>query len=86
MCARLGGDEFAAIDSEHDVEFLRQKSRELEEAVKKAFEKYGLGTTISIGIYETDGSGADIDRIISLSDERMYEVKRERHSAAGKSR
>ena len=86
VCARLGGDEFAAIDSEHDVEFLRQKSRELEEAVKKAFEKYGLGTTISIGIYETDGSGADIDRIISLSDERMYEVKRERHSAAGKSR
>jgi len=81
VCARLGGDEFAAIDTEHSIEYLRERSNEFEDAVRKAFEKYGLGTTISIGIYETDGSGDDIDRIISLSDERMYEVKKLRHAA-----
>lgn len=83
VCARLGGDEFGAIDTEHDAVYLRAQSDRLEAAVKQAFEKYGLGTTMSIGIYETDGSGDDIDRIMSLSDERMYEIKRMRHASAG---
>ena len=79
ICCRLGGDEFAVIDDQIPLEELTGRCRVLEEKVLKAFEKYGLGTAISIGIYETDGSAADIDAVIRQGDRKMYEIKKLHH-------
>lgn len=79
VCFRLGGDEFAVIDDLSADEQLAEASKKLEQAVFEAFKVYGLGTTISIGIFRTDGSTDDIDKIIRQGDRRMYEVKKQHH-------
>lgn len=80
LLARLGGDEFAVIDFYSTDEEIEQKCTELESAVKNEFEKYGCETAVSIGVVYADGSVDDIDKLIQLSDARMYEEKRVHHS------
>lgn len=79
VCFRLGGDEFAVIDEENSAAELTFQSKLLEDAVYEAFKVYGQGTTISIGILETDGSTDDIDKIIRQGDIKMYEAKKLHH-------
>jgi|GEM_PF-2579422 len=76
LLARLGGDEFAVIDFYSTDEEIEQKCTELESAVKNEFEKYGCETAVSIGVVYADGSVDDIDKLIQLSDARMYEEKK----------
>ena len=81
-CYRLGGDEFAAIDEERSLGMLEEQCRMLEAAVRDAFEQYGFGTGISIGLSQSSGASEDIDSIFRKSDEMMYEVKSRHHRKA----
>ncbi len=79
LIARLGGDEFAAIDFVSSKQEIDEKCRKLEDEIKKAFEKYGCGTSVSIGTVFADGSVDDIDKLMQQGDARMYEKKRKNH-------
>ncbi|MBR1822021.1 MAG: diguanylate cyclase, partial [Clostridia bacterium] len=50
-------------------------------ASQSAFEKYGCGTSVSIGVAHTDGGSLDIDSLIYESDAGMYAEKKRHHGA-----
>ena len=81
VCFRLGGDEFAVIDDKTSAEELAAHCKNLETDIREAFEKYGFGTGISIGVSESSDAPDDIDNIFRKSDEKMYEIKKKHHDA-----
>ena len=73
--ARLGGDEFC-------IYYRGEKNPiALRLAIQSAFEKYGCGTSVSIGVAHTDGGSLDIDSLIYESDAGMYAEKKRHHGA-----
>lgn len=79
VIARLGGDEFAVIDHCADENKVASRCESLEKAVEQAFEKYGCGTAVSIGVVFSDGSTDDVDKLLQKSDVKMYSEKKVHH-------
>ncbi len=80
---RLGGDEFALVLERYlDKKEIEEYISELEDTVRKRFEKNGTFVTVSVGTARTDGSDTDIDAFIHEGDVSMYKVKELHHSRA----
>lgn len=76
VCVRVGGDEMLAlIMGECDTQSIVSG---IEETLRRYSSEYGFTVSASIGIntciYE---DGMDITKVISVADERMYDMKRE---------
>lgn len=76
VVARIGGDEFTIFfpaTDQHAVKFVMLK---LKEQLRVLSEKNNWPTTFSIGVITCTDTQCDLDRLISLADKLMYEVKR----------
>jgi diguanylate cyclase len=80
--ARLGGDEFGVIlcpvDTTYGIETAIARI-ELEIASPFRFEEHHLQISASIGAAHFPDEGEEIERLIELADQRMYDVKRRHH-------
>lgn len=83
IVSRLGGDEFAAfIIGLGDSERLRYLVKRISESAFEDFDSTQfidekVTPTVSIGVSFTDHSDTEIDELYALSDEALYETKRQ---------
>lgn len=86
--ARLGGDEFGIIlcpvDTTYGIETAMARI-EREMALPFRFEEHHLQLSASIGAARFPDEGKEIERLIELADQRMYDVKRRHHRERGHS-
>jgi diguanylate cyclase (GGDEF)-like protein/putative nucleotidyltransferase with HDIG domain len=80
--ARVGGDEFVVVLSGINSRGLQEKTRVLAEIIEQAgIEACSgqkiLGSSIGEAFYPTDGK--DVEALLSVADQRMYQVKRKHH-------
>jgi len=76
VAARLGGDEFVLLlpdTDEHNCEIMIKR---IEAATKQTFEENFWRISVSIGKSTKIGKTKDVDWVIRLADENMYEVKK----------
>lgn len=78
LTARLGGDEFVlAIPDVHDMDSLSTRARKLLGALGAQIDIggtiTGVGASIGISVYPTDGDS--VDALIKFADSAMYQVK-----------
>ena len=86
VSARLGGDEFAlVVDGILSDEDIKGYSLNLESTIQRIFTADGLPVTMSIGITTHDGANTDVDELMHLGDQKMYEVKKSHHEEDNKS-
>ncbi len=74
VVGRIGGDEFIVIVYNCKKEALFKRLERIREIIEGAFRKYDL--SVSYGIVTVPSEGTDINLILKLADERMYEMKR----------
>lgn len=81
VSARLGGDEFAlVIEGVLSEEDIKGYSLNLESTIQRIFTADGLPVTMSIGVATYDGKGMDVDDLMHLGDQKMYDVKKRHHN------
>ena len=78
LTARLGGDEFVlAIPDVNDIDSLSTRARRLLSALGAPIDlggtSSGVGASIGISVYPTDGD--TVDALIKFADSAMYQVK-----------
>lgn len=73
--SRLGGDEFGILSAEAAIPLL-QASIAKQFMPPLVFEQHSLQLCISYGYASTTKDGADIEQLMELADQRMYEMKR----------
>ena len=75
ICVRAGGDELLGVMlGEYDV---AQITGDIERNLKSASHDFGFRVSASVGVFTTIyEAGMDITKVISVADERMYEIKR----------
>lgn len=81
---RLGGDEFlicATIDNDNDIENIidiitEKLTKSIEKAIK--FEDIDLFVSTSIGVAQSNHDGHNINDLIEIADQRMYDQKKSR--------
>jgi diguanylate cyclase (GGDEF)-like protein len=78
---RIGGDEFLVLCAGIEQEVMLKKVEELKEAMKRRNTSMALGC-----VWSTDSSEKNIDKLMIVADERMYEDKRARYAKTGESR
>jgi len=71
--SRFGGDEFIVVLRDIPKEEMEKILNQLQKRIKEIFSKFKL--SISYGIAEVSESNNSIDKLISLADKRMYEMK-----------
>jgi len=76
VAARLGGDEFVLLLPDTDEPTCEIMIKRIEAATKEAFDENLWKISISIGKSTKIGKTKDVDWVIRLADENMYEVKR----------
>jgi diguanylate cyclase (GGDEF)-like protein len=76
IIARLGGDEFAVLLPETGPEPAWIVLRKLHNAIRIAMEETGWPVTASIGAVSCVAPPADVDELVRLADQLMYDVKR----------
>jgi len=76
VIARLGGDEFAVLLPETGPEPAWIVLRKLHNAVRIALAEAGWPVTASIGAVTCVVPPADVDELVRLADQLMYDVKR----------
>jgi diguanylate cyclase (GGDEF)-like protein len=76
VAARLGGDEFVLLLPETDEQSCEVMIKRVEAATKQAFEEQFWQISISIGKSTKIGKTKDVDWVIRLADENMYEAKK----------
>ncbi|MCR5403497.1 MAG: GGDEF domain-containing protein [Butyrivibrio sp.] len=76
VCVRVGGDEMLAlILGECDIDRI---SKDFNEILEKYSDEYGFRVSASIGTHSTIfDKSIDMNKVVSLADGRMYEMKRE---------
>jgi cyclic di-GMP phosphodiesterase Gmr len=83
VAARLGGDEFVLLFRGADPGRLDEKSRELQEQMRRPFTIDGLRLHVGISIGGTIGRpGDDPDALVTEADVAMYDQKRLRRHRA----
>ena len=85
VVARLGGDEFAVILAHVDrKESVARVVQDIEQSISAPYTVKGeavtIGASIGASVYPDDGE--DIDQLIALSDQRMYDNKKARKKTA----
>ena len=73
--ARLGGDEFAVLLTNIDQEQAKSITERLQSALLQKMKYNEWGITFSIGVLTVLSMPESPDRLVSLSDALMYEVK-----------
>ncbi len=76
VAARLGGDEFVLLLPDTDEQACEVMIKRIEAATKQAFEEQFWQVTLSIGKSTKIGKTKDVDSVIRLADENMYEAKK----------
>ena len=76
VIARLGGDEFVLLLPDTDEQSCEVMIKRIEAATKQAFEEQFWQVTLSIGKSTKIGKTKDVDWVIRLADENMYEAKK----------
>ncbi len=74
VVGRVGGDEFIVIVYDCRKEALLKRLERIKRIIETTFRKYGL--SVSYGVVAVPSEGTDINLILKLADERMYEMKR----------
>ncbi len=82
LVCRQGGDEFIVLSREVNTDRVRQRARELLQALLQPFEigdyAFRIGASIGISLYPEDGE--DFDSLFSAADSAMYEAKKRKNS------
>jgi diguanylate cyclase (GGDEF)-like protein len=73
--ARLGGDEFAILLTDIDQEYARPIAERLQSSLLKKMKYNEWGITFSIGVLTVLSMPDSPDKLVSLTDALMYEVK-----------
>ena len=75
ICVRTGGDELLSlIVGDCNVDSIQ---KDIKEKMAEYSKTYGFDVSASVGVYSTIyESGMDINKVINIADERMYEMKR----------
>lgn len=76
VAARLGGDEFVLLLPDTDEQACEVMIKRIEAATKQAFEEQFWQVSVSIGKSTKIGKTKDVDSVIHLADENMYEAKK----------
>ena len=76
VAARLGGDEFVLLLPDTDEQSCEVMIQRIEAATKQAFEEQFWQVSVSIGKSTKIGKTKDVDSVIRLADENMYEAKK----------
>lgn len=76
VAARQGGDEFVLLLPDTDEQNCEIMIKRIEAATKQAFEENFWRISVSIGKSTKIGKTKDVDWVIRLADENMYEVKK----------
>lgn len=76
VAARLGGDEFVLLLPDTDEQSCEVMIKRVEAATKQAFDEQFWQISISIGKSTKIGKTKDVDWVIRLADENMYEAKK----------
>ena len=76
VTARLGGDEFVLLLPDTDEQSCEVMIKRIEAATKQAFDEQFWQISISIGKSTKIGRTKDVDWVIRLADENMYETKK----------
>ncbi len=80
--ARIGGDEFVTVVSGISSRGLQEKTRVLAAMIEEAGRQACNGETIlgaSIGEAFYPADAKDVETLLSVADQRMYQVKRQHH-------
>jgi diguanylate cyclase (GGDEF)-like protein len=75
VVARIGGDEFAIFLPETDSETVRVVMGKVRERLHVLAESEQWITTFSMGVITCEHGDCELDKIISIADQLMYEVK-----------
>jgi diguanylate cyclase (GGDEF)-like protein len=76
VAARIGGDEFILLLPDTDEESCAVLIERIENATKQAFDEKSWQIAVSIGKATKVGKTKNVDWVIQLADEQMYETKR----------
>lgn len=76
IIARLGGDEFAVLLPETDKKDAQTVVKKLRAGLLSEMESNNWAVTFSIGVMTYTESPENVDEVIKLADNLMYEVKR----------
>lgn len=79
LVIRIGGDEFVAVYFESDAASIQEKMEVISQALKEktsAFAKNGITCGIAYGLVSFPEEAVTMDQLLSISDERMYVLKR----------
>lgn len=76
VAARLGGDEFLLLLIETDEQICEVMIKRIEASAKQAFEERSWPISLSIGKTTKIGKTKDVDWVIRLADENMYQAKK----------
>lgn len=74
--ARLGGDEFAVLLRESNADAALHAAQLIKRALDEAMRRHGWPVSFSIGVASFDSPPDNADKVLSLADALMYEVKR----------
>ncbi|MFS1475001.1 diguanylate cyclase domain-containing protein [Vibrio lentus] len=77
LVARLSGDEFVLIIKQTNKNLIANLAERLLDLIKQEvnYKQRTLNVGASIGIHLVDGSDKDLDTILKMADEAMYEAK-----------
>ena len=77
ICCRSGGEEFIILMATSDPEITFQAAERLRKAVELT-EMEDMGrVTISIGIAYWPNSSEDVEEVLRMADQKLYQAKRE---------
>jgi len=78
IVARFGGDEFMVVVRNRTKGEVEDILKKLQERIEEIFKNFEI--SVSYGIAVAPDDGTDIDKLITLADRRMYQMK-EKHKA-----
>ena len=76
VLARCGGDEFAVFMPDTSEAAAQLVSQRLTEVVAELGQQQGLNVGISLGLAMAPQDGRDLEALLKVADQAMYEVKR----------
>ena len=82
LAARLGGDEFVVVMGETDVDDAAMVAEKVREAIRRSSftvpaTRRRVQLSASIGVARRRPNGIDVDRLLILADNALYEAKRQ---------